>query len=246
LSLLHSRSYPFTDTAHWVEMIVAILTRSYGLNLTVIGIGLATIPAWLCLSNSAALAQISIASKTFTQARQIAQPNSVIVLAQRTTPVELPALQPKQAQMAPIDIPVPPQESTGQEVRSTSSSLPRRQKTRNQKNLPVLRSAPAVKSMLLAVPNPNIPIGNRRKQPKVAASQKRATSIGLLYRIVVQAHSASQQTKVRVLVPGAFRTVSNGREIMQAGAFSNYAKANTVLQLLKSKGLGAALKRYGE
>lgn len=103
-----------------------------------------------------------------------------------------------------------------------------------------------MKSMLLAVPNPNISIGNRRKQPKMAASQKRATSIGLLYRIVVQAHSANQQTKVRALVPGAFRTVSNGREIMQAGAFSNYAKANTVLQLLKSKGLGAALKRYGE
>jgi len=163
------------------------------------------------------------------------------VTTQRTTPVELPVLQPKQTQIAPVDIPVPPPESS-QELSPISSSLPRVQKTRSQKKLPVLQSAPVMDSMLLTVPNPNIPIGNRRKKPKVAAS-KRATSSGLRYRVVVEAHSQSQLAKVRSLIPGAFRTVLKGRVIMQAGAFGDRASAHEVLQKLKSKGLKAAIQQ---
>ena len=162
------------------------------------------------------------------------------VPAQRTTPV-LPVLQPKQTQMAPVDIPVPPPESS-QEVSSISSSLPRVQKTRSQKKLAVLQSSPVMDSMLITVPNPNIPTGNRRKQPKMKAS-KRATSLGLRYRVVVEAHSQSQQAKVRSLIPGAFRTVSKGRTIMQAGAFGDRASAHEVLQRLKNKGLKAAIQQ---
>jgi hypothetical protein len=60
---------------------------------------------------------------------------------------------------------------------------------------------------------------------------------------VVDAGTESLQAKVRSLVPGAFRTVSKGKAIMQAGAFSDRVKANEVLQLLTGNGLKAAIEQ---
>jgi len=160
---------------------------------------------------------------------------SLTTPAQRTKPIELPALPPKPAPMEPVDIPVAPPESTAQE--------PPVQTARSQKMLPLLQSGTIVESKVIAVPSPNIPIGNRRKPPKVAVfKNSRTTSLGLRYRVVVEARSQRQQARVRSLVPGAFRTVSKGRVSMQAGAFSDRVKANEVLQILKSKGLKAVIE----
>lgn len=122
-------------------------------------------------------------------------------------------------------------------------------------NLPVLQSAQITEAELLPVPSGNIPIGNSRNLQKVPASGSdrasgspplpptRATSLGLRYRVVVEAGTQSRQSFVRSLVPGAFRTFSNGRMLMQVGAFSDRAKADEMLQMVTSKGLRAILEQ---
>jgi parallel beta-helix repeat protein len=141
-----------------------------------------------------------------------------------------------------IEIPTPPQPKT--------DSL--------TQGLPVLAPAPINTSQLLPVPNSNIPIGNNSNQlkpqvlatnPVVPAAQNPpqpptlTAAMGFRYRVVVEAETETTQAKVRSLVPGAFRTLSNGKAIMQAGAFSDRAQADEVLQLLTSNGLKAAIEQ---
>ena len=122
-------------------------------------------------------------------------------------------------------------------------------------NLPVLQSAQIIDE-LLPVPSGNIPIGNSRNQQKVSVPDSeirasgspplpptRATSLGLRYRVVVEAGTQSRQAFVRSLVPGAFRTFSNGQMLMQVGAFSDRAKADEMLQMVTGKGLKATLEQ---
>lgn len=119
--------------------------------------------------------------------------------------------------------------------------------------LPVLEPAPINTSQLLPVPNSNIPIGNSSNQVKPQVLTRTIPTIrtqqplsavdkGFRYRVVVEAASFTQQALVRSLVPGAFRTVSNGKAILQAGAFSDRAKAEEILQLLTKNGLQAAIE----
>lgn len=160
-------------------------------------------------------------------------------------------------QLAPVstsatamEIPIPP-------TASIPVPPPPAQTGSTGKTLPVLEPAPIVASELLPVPSRNIPIGNTRKLPKVRRSQSSlapsasssplpptgGTSLGLRYRVVVEAESESKQALVRSLVPGAFRTFSNGRVLMQAGSFSDHANADEIRQLLTSKGLRAAIEQ---
>jgi parallel beta-helix repeat protein len=64
----------------------------------------------------------------------------------------------------------------------------------------------------------------------------------LRYRVIVVADSYSVQEQVRQLVPGAFRTRSGGRTMMQAGAFSDRAEADDLAQKLVSNGLPATVE----
>ena len=160
---------------------------------------------------------------------------------QRKKPDQPPVLQPKPTQMSPVEIPVPPPESTAQ-VPSIPSSPPLVKTPRSsQQRLPVF-GATIVESKVLAVPSPKIPIG-KRKLPSLVVTKNSRTSLALRYRVVVEARKESQQVRVRSLFPGAFRTVSKGRVIMQAGAFSDRAKASKVLKILKSKGLKAVIEQ---
>ena len=123
--------------------------------------------------------------------------------------------------------------------------------------LPVLQPAPIVVTELLPVPSPNIPVGNSRQLPPVVVPTNsllpsaeipplpptRGTLLGLRYRVVVEAESKSKQSLVRSLIPGAFRTFSKGRVFMQAGAFSDRAKANEIQQMLIAKGLKATIEQ---
>lgn len=131
--------------------------------------------------------------------------------------------------------------------------------------LPVLQPAQLVVSDLLPVPSANIPIGNPRKLPPVPVipenslapsvggqppsmgsqplPQLQTTAASLHYRVVVEAASQSQQDLVKSLVPGAFRTSSKGRALMQVGAFSDRANADEIQQMLSSKGLTATIEQ---
>lgn len=200
-------------------------------------------------------------------------PTPSSLVSSETKPVAIPVSQSERAElspsvgeqtpvtttMAPITIPVPPPASTNLPTPPHPPqpvALPLPQSGASQKNLPLLKPAPVVVSELLPVPSSNIPIGNSRKQPKLAMHKKsltpsyrsqlpltRTTELGLRYRVVVEAHSESEQSTVRSLVPGAFRTVANGRVLMQAGAFSDRANADEIQQLLSSKGFKAKVEQ---
>lgn len=122
-------------------------------------------------------------------------------------------------------------------------------------NVPVLQSAQITEADLLPVPSDNIPIGNPRNLPKITLPRMapapgnpplpptRESALGLRYRVIVEAENQSQQNLVRSLVPGAFRTFSNGKVFMQVGAFGDRANANEVLQLLNSRGLKGTVEQ---
>lgn len=187
--------------------------------------------------------------------------------AQRLSFIQITSITPNQSedsapafksnnQLAPvstptaIEIPIPP-------TASMPVAPPPAQTGSTRQTLPVLEPAPIVTSELLPVPSRNIPIGNTGKLPKVGRAQSSlapsagstplqptgGTSLGLRYRVVVEAESESKQALVRSLVPGAFRTFSNGRALMQVGAFSDRANADEIRQMLSSKGLRAAIEQ---
>jgi N-acetylmuramoyl-L-alanine amidase len=63
----------------------------------------------------------------------------------------------------------------------------------------------------------------------------------LSYRVIVMASTPSQQSVLKKVVPGAFRTTYNGRSVMQAGAFSDRGKADDLLQRLSNENLMAMI-----
>lgn len=68
-----------------------------------------------------------------------------------------------------------------------------------------------------------------------------ASSLGFSYRVIVQGSSPDIQTRVRALVPDAFRTVVNGQVVMQAGLFRDRPTADAMLQRLNQQNLMAAV-----
>jgi parallel beta-helix repeat protein len=109
-------------------------------------------------------------------------------------------------------------------------------------------------SPLLPVPGSSIPVGNvgdmssvsvwrkSGRQPAATATQTTPqVAATLRYRVVVE--MADGET-LRSVVPGAFTTVSGGRQVFQAGAFSDSGKANQLLQRLTSQGIRASLEQF--
>jgi parallel beta-helix repeat protein len=131
----------------------------------------------------------------------------------------------------------PPNNPTSSSTRSTSSS-------------PAVTSQPqnATESggIELAIPLPENPSAqvptSMPPAPATTAATPSAIAQSQRYRVLVEAKSETQQTLVRSLVPGAFRTVFNGQPMMQAGIFSTRENADEVLQLLSSNGLTATIE----
>ncbi len=109
-------------------------------------------------------------------------------------------------------------------------------------------------SPLLPVPGSSIPVGNvgdlssvsvwRKSGRQPAATTAQTTpqvAATLRYRIVVE---MADGEILRSVVPGAFTTVSGGRQVFQAGAFSDSGKANQLLQRLTSQGIRASLEQF--
>ncbi|MEG4902817.1 MULTISPECIES: DUF1565 domain-containing protein [unclassified Microcoleus] len=106
----------------------------------------------------------------------------------------------------------------------------------------------------LPVPGGNIPIGrggyvpaplggnSLRDSRESAPSFDRARALGFRYRVVVDTDSWRDRQKMQSLVPGAFRSFSSGRPVMQAGAFREREKAEELLQMLSANGLNARIE----
>ncbi len=62
------------------------------------------------------------------------------------------------------------------------------------------------------------------------------------YRVLVAAATDDQQTLVRSLIPGAFRTSYNGKLMMQVGLFSSRENAQQILNLLQEQGLTVTIE----
>lgn len=62
------------------------------------------------------------------------------------------------------------------------------------------------------------------------------------YRVLVATQTDDQQTLVRSLIPGAFRTSYNGQLMMQVGLFNRRENARQILDLLKQQGLTVTIE----
>ncbi|MEG4108917.1 DUF1565 domain-containing protein [Microcoleus sp. S13_C5] len=105
----------------------------------------------------------------------------------------------------------------------------------------------------LPVPGRNIPIGsggyvpaplggNSLPDSENSSSFDRPSALGLRYRVVVDTDSLGDRQKIQSLVPGAFRSFSSGRSVMQAGAFREREKAEELVQMLSANGLKARIE----
>ncbi|MDZ8050139.1 MAG: DUF1565 domain-containing protein [Aulosira sp. ZfuCHP01] len=63
--------------------------------------------------------------------------------------------------------------------------------------------------------------------------------MGVRYRVLVEVATERDQELVRYLAPGAFPTVSQGRNFMQVGVFSSRSNAEGMMNTLNSNGLRA-------
>ncbi|MGL6139371.1 MAG: DUF1565 domain-containing protein, partial [Planktothrix sp.] len=102
---------------------------------------------------------------------------------------------------------------------------------------------------VLSVPGPNIPIGSGGGLlPNEVASGNQGdvplspTALGLRYRVVVEGSSDNDLRRIRSVVPEAFKTVIQGRSVVQAGAFRDQYRANSLLQQLTRSGLRAKIE----
>jgi parallel beta-helix repeat protein len=150
------------------------------------------------------------------------------------TPIPVP--QPGQ----PINIPVPaPRTSNLPPARS--GSIPTNGNRGD--SLPVL----------LPVPDPNAPIGSggsfsppivasRGNEPPAPDARNRIQLLGLRYRVTVDAPTSREQSRVRSVVPEAFRTILNGRTVMQVGVFRDAKNANEVVDTLNRNGIRATIQ----
>jgi parallel beta-helix repeat protein len=105
-------------------------------------------------------------------------------------------------------------------------------------------------SSLLRVPGSDIPIGNIgdmssvpvwRQAGRKTARPAAERPVGVKSRVVVDMADAD---RLRSLVPGAFAVISNGRQVMQAGAFGDTTKANQLLSTLMSQGIRATVENF--
>jgi len=102
---------------------------------------------------------------------------------------------------------------------------------------------------VLAVPGPDIPIGsggcflpNEVATGNLGSVPLSPTALGLRYRVVVEGSSDADLRRIRSVVPEAFKTVVQGRSVVQAGAFRDQYRANSLLQELSRSGLRARIE----
>jgi len=107
-----------------------------------------------------------------------------------------------------------------------------------------------ITQLVSAVPTPassqaaGTPLPVLPPPPTVPAPPQPVTPQSLRYRVVVEAATSWEQSRVRDRVPDAFRSFSRGRRVMQVGAFINLSKAEQLVQQLKSYSIVARIEPY--
>jgi parallel beta-helix repeat protein len=110
-----------------------------------------------------------------------------------------------------------------------------------------------ISSNILIVPSATIPIGNGSSTGNIALANpptaggpppppSRASSLGLYYRVFVDANDDTTRAALRELVPDTFRVQVNGRPMMQAGAFDTLAEAQRTADWLNRSGFRAQVE----
>ena len=110
-----------------------------------------------------------------------------------------------------------------------------------------------ISSNILIVPSATIPIGNGSSTGTLALAApptaggpppppSRASSLGLYYRVFVDANDDDARAALRQLVPDTFRVQVNGRPLMQAGAFDTLAEAQRTADWLNRSGFRAQVE----
>jgi parallel beta-helix repeat protein len=115
-------------------------------------------------------------------------------------------------------------------------------------------SSPVASEGRLPVPGRNIPVGRGGYVPTPLGgsslpdseenlpSLDRAKALGFRYRVVMDADSEGDREKMQSLVPDAFRSFSNGRSVIQAGAFREREKAEELAAMLSQNGLNVRIE----
>jgi len=162
--------------------------------------------------------------------------NPTPVASPQTGTISIPVPSPVAPSGQPI---IPPPVSSGGTSQLSSLDSRPLPSLENFNNPPANLLPNLNSSSPVVIPNSSrTPIIPDNRPPVIAAPTQ---STGLRYRVLVEAGSESQQALVRSLIPGAFRTVVNGRTLMQVGAYSRRDRADQMLQMLASKGLKAAI-----
>ena len=148
---------------------------------------------------------------------------------------------------APIQIQVPDPQGMSRPLSAASPA-----EYRN--GLPVLSSG------VLPVPSANIPMGKAGDEPDLITASTPRLDINAMtpggsaqpgsfqvalasyrFRVYVNPANASQQKAVKALVPDSFRSLYQGRTMLQVGAFQEREKADKVLELLGQNGITGIL-----
>lgn len=184
-------------------------------------------PKELTETQPAAMAQTALSPSTYSiSAASFPVPSSLQSQENPTNPATPAATVPQI-----IDISVPSPTETDIPDRSTpATSEPEAQRgdvTVNSPEFPREDSVPVL--------NSNNPPAIPQEPPPETLQEGR-------YRVLVAAKTDDQQTLVRSLIPGSFRTSYNGTLMMQVGLFSSRENAQQILDLLKEQGLTVTIE----
>lgn len=137
-----------------------------------------------------------------------------------------------------------PQSSPGQVANNTLRPQPLQQIETVPPSPLNMSSVPAPYNTAMGNPGAMPMPQNFRPMPNNAPSLIASTdtriataSTAIRYRVIVPAATERDEQVVRVLAPGAFRTVWRGQGVIQVGVFSNTFNAEQMLQILNSNGL---------
>jgi len=155
-----------------------------------------------------------------------------------------------------VQIPVPAPDAKKRPVRRSrrARATTRRQVTRQTVAATNTSATPTSQQTLLpeagiqsgVLPTANTTFSqvntNSLPSQSLPETNQATTALSLRYRVVVEVRTLQEQTRLLSLVPGAFRTISDGKVVMQVGAFSDRDQAEEMLEKINSNGLSGDIE----
>lgn len=155
-----------------------------------------------------------------------------------------------------VQIPVPaptPRKRAVRRSRRARASTRRRARRQVRRSTVVVRTTPTptVTSQRSLLPQTGIqpgilpganPAFSQVSSNNLPQTNQNVATLSLRYRVVVEVQSLEEQKRLLALVPGAFRTVSDGKVVMEVGAFSDRSQADELLEKINSNGLLGAIE----